>query len=151
MTLDNLLGISLEAITPDGIAIQRLIRAAKRNLQDASITQLSNENRFDMAYKAIMQSANAALQANGFRTLTSKPGHHMTMIQSLSKSVGLPATQIIVLDALRKQRNVSDYSGDPVSDASLTACLEAAEQLTEQIEQWLQVRHPKLFPPAPTQ
>ncbi len=42
---------------------------------------VSNETRFDAAYKAIMQLANAALQANGFRTLTSKPGHHMTLIQ----------------------------------------------------------------------
>lgn len=146
MTLDNLLGISLEAIKPDGAAIQRLIRSAQRNLQDAAITQLSNENRFDMAYKAIMQSANAALQASGFRTLTSKPGHHMTMIQSLSKSVGLPPAQIIVLDALRKQRNVSDYSGEPVSDASLVACLDAAKQLVNEITRWLQEHHPQCIP-----
>jgi hypothetical protein len=39
---------------------------------------LSNENRFDAAYKAIMQLSNAALQAAGFRTLTSKTGHHQT-------------------------------------------------------------------------
>ena len=29
-----------------------------------------------MAYKRIVQSANAVLQANGFRTLTGTPGHH---------------------------------------------------------------------------
>ncbi len=48
---------------------------------------MSTENRFDAAYKAIMQIANAALQVNGYRTLTSKPGHHQTMIQSLSKTL----------------------------------------------------------------
>ena len=53
MTLDNLIGLGLEAIR-----------------HDASITLLSNETRFDTAYKAVMQIANAALQAEGFRTST---------------------------------------------------------------------------------
>jgi hypothetical protein len=80
MSLDNLLGISLEPIKSDPLTIQRLMEAAKRNIKDSQITAVSNENRFDAAYKAIMQMANAALQANGYRTLTSKPGHHQTMI-----------------------------------------------------------------------
>lgn len=78
---------------------------------------MSSEGRFDMAYKSIMQAANAALQANGFRTLTSKPGHHVTMIQTLTTTVGLERPFMITLDGLRKIRNLSDYSGDPVSDA----------------------------------
>jgi hypothetical protein len=36
-----------------------------------------------------LQIANAALQASGYRTLTSKPGHHQVMIQSLSKTLGI--------------------------------------------------------------
>lgn len=83
MTLDNLIGKSLEHIEPDSAAIRRLLEAAQRNIKDAELTGLSNETRFDTAYKAIMQLANAALQASGFRTLTSKPGHHQTLIQSL--------------------------------------------------------------------
>ncbi|CAI1721135.1 hypothetical protein [Serratia plymuthica] len=63
MTLDNLVGIGLEAIPPDSGAIRKLLSAAARNRRDASITQLSNESRFDTAYKAVMQMANAALQA----------------------------------------------------------------------------------------
>ena len=84
MSLDNLVGISLEKITPDTAMIGRLLSAAaRRNIADAHVATISAENRFDAAYKAIMQLANAALQANGYRTLTSKPGHHMTMIQTL--------------------------------------------------------------------
>ena len=67
MSLENLLGISLERIEADSLAIQRLVEAAKRNIKDSQITAVSNENRFDAAYKAIMQMANAALQANGYR------------------------------------------------------------------------------------
>ena len=74
MSLENLIGLSLEKINIDPIAIKRLIAAAKRNIEDAHVQTISAENRFDAAYKAIMQLANAALQANGYRTLTSKPG-----------------------------------------------------------------------------
>ena len=137
MTLDNLIGKSLEKIEPDVIAIQRLFDAAKRNIVDAELTELSNENRFDVAYKAIMQLANAALQASGFRTLTSKPGHHQTMIQSLVKTVGLETDRMIVLDALRKQRNIADYSGDLVEDAAVAECILQAKQLLALTQSWL--------------
>lgn len=129
MTLDNLLGLTLEKLTPDPLAIKRLLDAASRNLQDARIAQLSNENRFDAAYKAIMQVANAALQTRGYRILTSKPGHHQTMIQSLPKTLELPQDQLVVLDALRKQRNVADYSGDLVTDAAVKECIVQAEAI----------------------
>ena len=49
MTLKNLLGISLDAITADRASVGMLVAAAKRNI---------------------------ALIANGYRTLKSKPGYH---------------------------------------------------------------------------
>jgi len=114
MSLDNLVGISLETIDIDVSAIQRLLSAVERNISDAHVIEISAENRFDAAYKAIMQLANVALQVNGYRTLTSKPGHHMTMIQTLSQTIGLERSTVITLDALRKQRNIADYSGGVV-------------------------------------
>jgi len=145
MTLQNLLGLSLEAITPDAIAVSRLIEAAKQSLADASLSELSAEGRFDMAYKAIMQSANAALQANGYRTLTSKPGHHQTMIQTLPRTVGLDMQIMIVLDTLRKQRNVIDYSGDLVSEGMAAEALAQATRLILQVESWLRANKPAWF------
>lgn len=145
MTLDNLVGRSLEQISPDKQLIQRLFAAAKRNIADAQTTTLSNENRFDMAYKAIMQLANAALQANGYRTLTSVPGHHQTMIQSLGKSIGLDNDIIIELDALRKQRNVADYSGDLITAGTMQSCLEHAQSLLQQVGDYLQQHHTDLM------
>ena len=97
MTLDNLLGMSLERIEADPLTIQRLLEAAQRNIGDAQLEVVSNENRFDAAYKTIMQMANTALQANGYRTLSSKPGHHQTMIQTLPKTIGLDTEIMIVL------------------------------------------------------
>jgi len=131
MSLDNLLGISLEKIEIDSSSITKLIDAAKRNISDAHITAVSAENRFDASYKAIMQLSNAALQTKGYRTLTSKPGHHMTMIQLLTKTVNVEPETVIVLDALRKQRNVADYSGDLIPISTVTECIKQAESLLE--------------------
>jgi hypothetical protein len=44
---------------------------------------------------------------------------------------------IIVLDALRRQRNLTDYQGDPVSDATLKACIDHAARLLLHTEHWL--------------
>ena len=72
MTLQNLLAIQrwveFKAQRED---IQRLLSAAERNLRDASVTAISDENRFDAAYKCIMQCSMVGLWASGYRTSTS--------------------------------------------------------------------------------
>lgn len=145
MTLKNLLGVSLDAVPPDPAAIGKLLAAAQRNLADAQLAGLSAENRFDAAYKAIMQLSMVALQANGYRTLTSKPGHHQTAIQTLTTSVGVAPAQVIVLDALRKLRNRSDYSGDLIPDAVAAECLASALTLQEHVLAWLKMHRPDLL------
>ena|SRR3990167_8614081 len=137
MTLNNLIGKSLEKITPHPNTIKRLLLAAERNLTDSKVTAVSAENRFDAAYKAIMQIANAALQAHGYRTLTSKPGHHHTMIQLLGQTLGIDNKTIILLDALRKQRNLADYSGDIIPESAVVTCINQAEKLLACFKSWL--------------
>ncbi len=145
MTLENLLGLSLETIELDAASIRRLLEAAQRSLSDARLASISSEGRFDMAYKAIMQCANAALQANGYRTLTSRPGHHQTMIQSLPRTVGLDGRTMVLLDSLRKQRNVIDYSGDMVSQGMADEALQQAEHLLQRVMDWLQANKAELW------
>jgi hypothetical protein len=145
MTLGNLLGISLDAIAPDKAQVAKLHAAAERNIADAQLDGLSTENRFDAAYKAILQLATVALHANGYRTLTSKPGHHQTAIQTLPLTVGLPQAKVIVLDALRKQRNLSDYSGDLVPVSAAADCLLSAKDLLAHVRAWLKTQMPELL------
>ncbi len=146
MTLENLLAIHRLQVfeaTPGGVL--RLLASAERNLVDARLTELSNDNRFDAAYKTIMQCAMIGLWAKGFRTATSQPGHHQTALQSLPKTLGLTTDTVIVLDALRKQRNLNDYEGDPVTDAAVRECLAQAEALLTHTRQWLQGHRPDLL------
>jgi hypothetical protein len=85
------------------------------------------------------------LWANGYRTSTSQPGHHQTALQALPLTMGLPNNVIIVLDALRKQRNLNDYEGDPVRDSVVTECITQADALLAHTHQFLQTQFPDLL------
>ncbi len=150
MTLENLLAIHrLQAFEATAAAVLRLLAAAERNLADAGLAELSNDNRFDAAYKTIMQCAMVGLWAKGYRTVTSQPGHHQTALQALPKTLGLATDTVIVLDALRKQRNLNDYEGDPVTDAAVRECLAQAQVLLTETKRWLQRHRPDLLNEAP--
>lgn len=146
MTLTNLLAIRrLQAFEATAQGTQRLLAAAERNLVDAQLQALSPENRFDAAYKCILQCAMLGLWAQGYRTATSQPGHHQTALQSLPLTMALPNDVIIVLDALRKQRNQNDYEGDPVSQAVVTECITQARSLLTHTRRFLQSGFPALL------
>lgn len=145
MSLENLLKTKqLQPHNPTPAAVQRLLQAAARNIADARIEAVSGETRFDAAYKAIMQCAMVALWANRYRTSTSQPGHHQTAIHTLPKTIGLEQNTVIVLDALRKQRNVNDYEGDPISEQSVAECIKQAEQLHQVVNNWIAINRPDL-------
>lgn len=132
MSFDNLVKINrLQRHSATRASVWRLWHAAQRNLADEHVTNITSENRFDAAYKAILQCAMAALWANGYRTPTSIAGHHATAIQTLPLSIGLDNSRVIVLDALRKQRNLADYEGDSITDAALTECMQQAQDLLQ--------------------
>ncbi|MCD2514839.1 DNA-binding protein [Massilia sp. G4R7] len=145
MTLQNLLAIqSLIEFNAQREDIQRLLAAAERNLQDASVTAISDENRFDAAYKCIMQCAMVALWANGYRPSTSKPGHHQTAIQSLALTIALDSRTVILLDKLRRQRNLNDYDGDPIAPSVVEESQRQAQALLRRVKEWLSQSRPDL-------
>ena len=145
MSLDNLVKThQLQPYTPTPDAVRRLLAAARRNLADAKAQSISDETRFDAAYKAIMQCALVALAANGYRPATSTPGHHQTMIQTLPLTLGVQRETWLVLDALRKKRNVNDYSGDLLEPDSLRECIAQADKLFATTTAWLKANRPDL-------
>ena len=147
MSLENLLKIGLlKPHPPDTEEIDRLLSAAKRNLRDAKITSISAETRFDAAYKGIMQSALVALTMHGYRPDTNRPGHHMTVVQSLPLATGLEAKRMVVLDTLRRQRNVADYTGTDIDESTAEHCISEAGRLIEEVLAWRETHRPELVP-----
>ena len=146
MTLENLLRIGkLKAHDATSAEIQRLLEAVKRNLADTAVTGISDETRFDAAYKAVMQCALAAMMARGFRPSTSEPGHHATLIQSLPLTLGIKNEVWIVLDALRRKRNANDYTGDVVTPDMVTECIAQARALQTRLKKELAASRPDLL------
>ena len=146
MSLANLLKIGqLKEHPPNAEEIERLLVAVQRNLRDARVISISAETRFDAAYKAIMQSALAALMMHGYRPDTNRPGHHMTVVQSLPLTAGIEAKRVVVLDALRRQRNVADYSGDDIDDSTAEHCITEAERLIQDVLAWRKAHRPALI------
>lgn len=138
MSLDNLVKIrKLQECSAGVEEAAKLLTAARRNLAETRISGLSAETRFDLAYKAIMQCGLLALMANGYRPSTSEPGHHATIIQTLPLTMGLANDRMVVLDRLRRVRNVNDYSGDVVGDAEAAGCIRSAEELMADLTLWL--------------
>ena len=147
VSLHNLLKIGqIKAHPTEAAEVQKLLAAAARNLADARATSIGPETRFDAAYKALMQTALAALLAHGYRPDTNRPGHHVTVIQGLALTIGLPAARINVLDTLRRQRNLSDYTGEDIDDSSVGHCAAEAGQLLQEVTAWLKANRPHLAP-----
>jgi uncharacterized protein (UPF0332 family) len=147
VSLENLLKIGqLKTHPPDAREIEQLLAAARRNLRDARVTSISAETRFDAAYKAVMQSALAALMMHGYRPDTNRPGHHMTVVQSLSLTLGAERRRVVVLDTLRRQRNVADYTGDDIDSSTAEHCIAEAQRLHDDVIAWRKVNRPDLMP-----
>ena len=145
MTLDNLSKIGKlrpHKATRDEVA--RLLASADTALRDAKHAGMSNNSRLDLAYKAIMQAALAALYGNDYRPSTSEPGHQQTTIQSLPKTIGLTAARMTVLDGFRRARNLTDYEGAEVEDAKARECIEMAGVLIADVRGWLKKNRPDL-------
>ncbi|MGH8764962.1 MAG: HEPN domain-containing protein [Burkholderiales bacterium] len=134
MSLENLQRIGkLKAHAADERELARLLDSAATTLKDATLASLSSVSRLDLAYRAIMQAALAAMLAKGYRPATSEPGHHQVLIQALTLTLGIPGERVRVLDAYRKARNQSDYGGVPVSDAVAHECVAEANRLLTEV------------------
>ena len=146
MTLENLVRIGkLKPHEPAREEIARLLVAAERNIRDARVRGVSAETRFDTAYKTGFQCGLVALLARGYRPSTTEPGHHATVIQSLATTLGLASDRLAVLDKLRRLRNLSDYSGEDISEAETASCLRAVVSLHETLVDWLRAHRRDLL------
>jgi hypothetical protein len=52
---------------------------------------------------------------------------------------------MVRLDALRKQRNLTEYSGDLIPESAVAECLAQAQWLYDATTQWLKQHKPALL------
>jgi len=135
----------LKPHSPAPEEVKRLLDAASVSVAEAKLAHLSRATRLDLAYKALMQSALAALMANGYRPATSEPGHQQTTIQMLPLTIGLPAEKLKLFDGFRRARNLSDYTGAPVEERVVAECVEAANRLLKDVRAWLKASRPQVI------
>ncbi|MFQ6005220.1 MAG: DNA-binding protein [Woeseia sp.] len=146
MSLPNLSKIgALAEHTTDVEQVARVLAAVRRSIADARQESISPETRLDAAYRAIVQASMVGLWANGYRTAKSKPGHHATVIQSLTHSIGLEKDQMLVLDTFRVKRNAIDCTGIDADENSVAECIKAADELLQHLINWLTEHRPELL------
>lgn len=145
MTLENLARVGrLMPHSTTRTEVGKLLAGAARSLKDARHAANSDATRLVLAYTAIMEAAQAAMFANGYRPSKSEGGHHMTMVQSLVHTIGLDMVRMRVLDAIRHKRNVIDYTGEDAEPSDMREAIAAAEALLDDVKAWLAENHPEL-------
>jgi hypothetical protein len=148
MTLDNMVGRGLEKAGADKREISRYLEKIRRKVADSRNKTIHLDNRFDLAFEALLQIALAALRANGYRT-TSEAGHQRLAIQLLPKSIGIAATEIRTLDEYRKKRSIGLYEADfDPSEEEVKAVTGAVDHLLRDLVAWIGKNRPELIEPA---
>jgi hypothetical protein len=85
------------------------------------------------------------MSASGYRPSANALRHHQTMIQSLPLTIGLANDRWILLDALRKKRNQTDYTGASLADDETRQAIAEAKALLPEVEAFLKHAHPGLL------
>ena len=67
------------------------------------------------------------------------------MIQSLPLTLGVSNDSWLILDALRKKRNLSDYMGVEIESAVVEECIAQAQSLSDLVQTWLKKNRPHLI------
>lgn len=82
---------------PSTREIADLLAAVARDLADCQVPALSEDWRFNIAYNAALQTATAALAAEGYRA--AREQHHFRIIQSLAFTIGADKDTVTCLTA----------------------------------------------------
>jgi uncharacterized protein (UPF0332 family) len=124
--------------------IASLLAVADRDLVDAQTQGLSMDWRFNIAHNALLQSANAALAASGYRA--ERSAQHYRVIQSLEYTIGLDPVIVDRINKLHKKRNVASYtSAGVISKKEAEEMLNLARDIRQKVEKWLRDVRPELM------
>lgn len=121
--------------------IDSLRAVVARDIKDASITNLSADRQFAIAYNAALQLAKMVLAASGYRV--TGLGHHQTSFEALEAAMGSAVSKLVsYFDVCRRKRNLLDY--DAANIATKTEADELLKKVcefNELVEKWIQKNH----------
>jgi len=149
MTLDSLVGKGLEREPSDAEELERFLSKIDTKLQDARISRVSLDSRFDIAYEAALQIGLVALRAHDLRP-DSRGGHHILALQTLVTTIGFPKAKVRVIDQFRRQRAQGLYDGSfEPSEAEVSELIAIAEAMRQTLVGWLRQHRPSLLERGP--
>jgi hypothetical protein len=144
--------MSLQSWSADGLLVPHpvsrdevaaLLAMVHHSLEQCRIAGLSPDWQLNIAYNGVLQAANAALLAAGYRA-PAREGHHYVVLQSLLYTVGVDFTTVQKLDTLRKKRHAATYThAGRISDHEARDALELIDAVCADIEAWLRNAYPE--------
>ncbi len=127
------------------VELDDLRAAIDRNLRDAAIEELSDDNRFGIAYQAALLTAKMLIACSGYRV--KGQGAHQTTFQALPLAIGSSIKETAdYFDRCRRKRNDLSYDAQGlVSSKDAMELLRTATAFHQNAEAWIATQHPKLI------
>jgi hypothetical protein len=127
--------------------IHGIFQLVDRDITDASSESISNDSRFTIAYRAILNLCLIPLRCRGYRVAKGQ-SHHQRTIESIVLTLGEEyRDRMDYYNDTRSSRNIIDY--DTAWTISLTSAeeiIEEARRLREDVRKWVSTHHPDLLP-----
>ena len=125
--------------------IQGLLEIAKRDLNDASVQDLSTDRRFLIAYEGALTLATIPLYCAGYETYGR--GHHWMTFSILPDVMGEKYSDLAdYFDQCRTKRNVGTYDrGGQISESEVDELLAEVKSFYEDVIDWLKRNHTNLI------
>ena len=125
--------------------IQGLLEIANRDLNDASVQDLSTDRRFLIAYEGALTLATIPLYSAGYET--HGRGHHWQTFRILPDVMGEKYSDLAdYFDQCRTKRNVGTYDrGGQISESEVGELIAELKSFQEDVNDWLQRNHSNLI------
>lgn len=110
--------------------ISNLISSGKARLEDAKNADLSDELRFDLAYKAAYSLSLAALQRTGYCSNYNR----YVVFQCLEHTLDISKENVRILSSAHRTRNLAEYEGGAeFNEQTIEAIIRAAEEISARL------------------
>jgi hypothetical protein len=123
--------------------ISELLAVAERDIKDASITDLSHDPQFSIAYSAIVQYAKVVLAVSGFRV--TRESAHYRSVQALAVILDIGSDTLRKLNEFSKKRNIVEYDRvGATTKKEVAEIIALTKEIKEQTKEWLKKKNPAL-------